>query len=836
MNWDNLTERAQRAIMLSQEEAQRLGNDYLGTEHLLLGLIKEGQGVAYRALSLMNINFQYIFQRIESIVKENKQIRFYDSQTTDITLTPRAKRVLELAYQETQELGHNYIGTEHILLGLIREGEGIAAKVLEETGVDLAKIREVILALIGEQEGFDSRRGGPKVGEKTGQKTKTPTLDQFSRDLTQLAKQEKLDPVIGREKEIQRLIQILARRTKNNPVLIGDPGVGKTVIVEGLAQKIAKGEIPDILKGKRVISLDLSGIVAGTKYRGEFEERMKKIMDEIKRGSGEIILFIDELHTVIGAGAAEGSIDASNILKPALARGELRCVGATTLDEYRKYIERDPALERRFQAIFVSEPSVNETIEILKGLRDKYETHHRVKVSKEAIEAAAKLSARYITQRYLPDKAIDLIDEACASVRLRASVLPAYLTKLDEKAKQMSKEKESAIRAQEFEKAAHFRDEEKKIRAEYERKKLAWEEESRTKEPIVTDDDVAAIVSQWTSIPVGRLLEEEKEKLLNMEKALSEKIIGQSNAINIVSNAIRRAKTGLKDPRKPMGAFLFLGPTGVGKTEFARVLAEYLFGSPDALIRFDMSEYMEKFSVSRLIGAPPGYVGYEEGGQLTEVIRRRSYAVILFDEIEKAHPDIYNILLQIFDNGKLTDSQGRIVNFSNTIIILTSNLWGGEKSSKILGFRADKTESEVDKLLKKESLMNELKKYFKPEFLNRLDDEIIFNTLTEDDILKIVDLLFKRIQEEVAENNIKLTLSPEAKKQLAKEGFDEKFGARPLWRVMEKNISNALSEKILENQISNGDSIYIDFVKEKYEFVKVKSESEDLEKVQVPII
>ena len=822
MNWDNLTERAQRAIMLSQEEAQRLGNDYLGTEHILLGLIREGQGVAYRALSLLGINFQYIYQRIESIVKENKQMRFYDFPSTEVTLTPRAKRVFEIASQEAQDLGHNYIGTEHILLGLIREGEGIAAKVLEESGVDLAKVREVVLTLIGEKDGFDQRKE-VKGGERNNPKVKTSTLDQFSRDLTQLAKQEKLDPVIGREKEIQRLIQILTRRTKNNPVLIGDPGVGKTVIVEGLAQKIVNNEIPDILKGKRVISLDLSGIVAGTKYRGEFEERMKKIMDEIKKASGEIILFIDELHTVIGAGAAEGSIDASNILKPALARGELRCIGATTIDEYRKHIERDPALERRFQAIYVSEPTVSETIDILKGLKDKYEAHHKVKISEEAISSAAKLSARYITQRFLPDKAIDLIDEACSSVRLKASIPPASLKELEEKAKQMSIEKESAIRGQEFEKAAHFRDEEKKMKTEYERLKAKWEEESTFNEPIVTDDDVADVVSQWTNIPVGKLLKEEKEKLLRMEESLAQKIIGQDEVINIVSNVIRRAKTGLKDSRKPVGAFLFLGPTGVGKTEFARVLAEYLFGTPDALIRFDMSEYMEKFSVSRLIGAPPGYVGYDEGGQLTESVRRQPYSVVLFDEIEKAHPDIYNILLQIFDNGKLTDSQGRVVNFSNTIIILTSNLWGGQKSSKALGFTTDKNSSEEDKVLKKENLMNELKKYFKPEFLNRLDDEIVFNSLTQDDILKMVDLLFKKIQGELSDNNIKLTLSNEAKKQLAILGFDEKFGARPLWRVMEKNISNAISEKILQDEIKDEDSIYIDYEDGNFKFVKVKS-------------
>ncbi len=831
MNWDNLTERAQRAIMLSQEEAQRLGNDYLGTEHILLGLIREGQGVAYRALSLLGINFQYIYQRIESIVKENKQMRFYDFPSTEVTLTPRAKRVFEIASQEAQDLGHNYIGTEHILLGLIREGEGIAAKVLEESGVDLAKVREVVLTLIGEKDGFDQRKE-VKGGERNNPKVKTSTLDQFSRDLTQLAKQEKLDPVIGREKEIQRLIQILTRRTKNNPVLIGDPGVGKTVIVEGLAQKIVNNEIPDILKGKRVISLDISGIVAGTKYRGEFEERMKKIMDEIKKASGEIILFIDELHTVIGAGAAEGSIDASNILKPALARGELRCIGATTIDEYRKYIERDPALERRFQAIYVSEPTVSETIDILRGLRYKYEAHHKVMISDEAIISAAKLSARYITQRFLPDKAIDLIDEACASVKLKASIPPISLKELEEKVKDMGKEKESAIRGQEFEKAAQFRDEEKRLRSEYEKLKAEWEEEIKSNEPLITENDVAVVVSQWTNIPVGKLIKEEKEKLLHMEETLSQKIIGQNEVVNIVSNVIRRAKTGLKDSRKPVGAFLFLGPTGVGKTEFARVLAEYLFGTSDALIRFDMSEYMEKFSVSRLIGAPPGYVGYDEGGQLTEAVRRQPYSVVLFDEIEKAHPDIYNILLQIFDNGKLTDSQGRVVNFSNTIIILTSNLWGGQKSSKVLGFTTEKNSSEEDKVLKKENLMNELKKYFKPEFLNRLDDEIVFNSLTQDDILKIVDLLFKKIQEELIDNNIKLTLSNEAKKQLATLGFDEKFGARPLWRVIEKYISNAISEKMLQDEIEDGDSIFIDYEDGNFKFVKIKANK--LKKTSVP--
>jgi ATP-dependent Clp protease ATP-binding subunit ClpC len=830
MNWDNLTERAQRAIMLSQEEAQRLGNDYLGTEHILLGLLREGQGVAYKTLTLLGVNFQYIYQRIENIVRENKQVKFYEPSTSEITLTPRAKRVLEIASQEAQDLGHNYIGTEHILLGLIREGEGIAAKVLEECNIDFVKVREVVLTLIGEKESSDPKKYA-KDNEKTFVRTKTPTIDQYSRDLTQLAKQDKLDPVIGREKEIQRLIQILTRRTKNNPVLIGDPGVGKTVIVEGLAQKITDNEIPDILKNRRVIALDLSGLIAGTKYRGEFEERMKKVMDEIKKASGEIILFIDELHTVVGAGAAEGSIDASNILKPALAKGELRCIGATTIDEYRKYVEKDPALERRFQSIFVSEPTVDETIDILKGLRNKYEKHHKAKISTEAIVASATLSDRYITQRFLPDKAIDLIDEACSRVKLISSVPPVEFKELEEKAKLLNREKEEAIKAQEFEKAANLRDEEKNIRSELEQRKSKWDEELKTNEPIINEDDIAEVVSQWTDIPVGKLLEEEKEKLLNMESALKEKIIGQDEAINTISNAIRRSKTGLRDPNKPVGAFLFLGPTGVGKTELAKVLAEYLFRSMDSLIRFDMSEYIEKFSISRLIGAPPGYVGYEEGGQLTEAIRRKPFSVILFDEIEKAHPDIYNILLQIFDNGKLTDSQGRVTNFSNAIIILTSNIWDGFDSSKILGFQTQKNPTEENKIVKKEIIINELKKFFKPELLNRLDDEVIFNSLNEEAILKIVDILFKRIQKEISDKRIILKLTDDARKELSIEGFDKKFGVRPLWRLMEKRLSNALSEEILQNKISEGDTILIDYTDLVFTFLKVKTE--DLENVVV---
>lgn len=832
MNWDNLTERAQRAIMYSQEEAQRLGNDYLGTEHLLLGLLREGQGIAYRALSIAGVNFTYIFQRIEGIVRDNRQFRYYENTTNEITLTPRAKRVLEIASQEAQELHHPYIGTEHILLGLLREGDGIASKVMEETSLDPFKTREIILNLISDRDhGEMIQKSSSPDTAKVISRTKTPILDQYSRDLTMLAKNAKLDPVIGREKEIQRLIQILTRRTKNNPVLIGDPGVGKTVIVEGLAQKIADGNIPESLSNKRVIALELTSLIAGTKYRGEFEERMKKVMDEIKKASGEIVLFIDELHTVVGAGAAEGSIDASNILKPALARGELRCIGATTIDEYRKHIEKDPALERRFQSILISEPTIEDSIKIMEGIKDKYEKHHKVTIPSETLQAAVKLSARYITQRFLPDKAIDLMDEACARIRLIESSPPPIIKEYEALCDRLINNKNEAMNQKDFEKAAGYRDEEKAIRNQMNQIMEKWADDLKNKEIVVLKDHIAEVVSQWTNIPVGKLLQEDKDKLLLMEKALEEKIIGQNQAISLVSTSIRRAKTGLKDPIKPMGSFLFLGPTGVGKTELARVLADYLFGSPEALIRFDMSEYMEKYSVSRLIGAPPGYVGYEEGGQLTEAVRRQPYSVLLFDEIEKAHPDLFNILLQILDGGRLTDSQGRTVNFSNTIIILTSNICGSWENSKMLGFQSTINIVEQDAITRKENLLNELKKYFRPEFLNRLDDEIVFNTLTEGNILNIVDLLVKKVQEELDDRNMQIVLTPPAKKELAKLGYDKKFGVRPLWRVIQKRIADQLSDAILRDEFQDFDTVQVDFVDENFTFSKLEVEKLEIAKV-----
>ncbi len=795
--FSRFTERARKVIILAKEEAKRFNHDYIGTEHILLGLIKEGEGVAAAVLQNLGLGLETIRLEVEKLVQPGPPTVV----SGDIPFTPKAKKVIELATDEARNLGHNYIGTEHLLLGLIREGEGVASQVLTNLGLDLNKVRQEVMSLLGSATpGFGQPSAPPK--------TKTPALDAFGRDLTVLAREGKLDPVIGRKDEIDRVIQILSRRTKNNPVLLGEAGVGKTAIVEGLAQKIVKGDIPEILRDKRVVIIDLALMVAGTKYRGQFEERIKAIMDEIKR-SENIIIFIDELHTLVGAGGAEGAIDASNILKPALSRGEMQCIGATTLDEYRKYVEKDAALERRFQTIMVDPPTVDETIEILKGLRDKYEAHHKIKFTDDALEAAAKLSDQYISGRYLPDKAVDLIDEAGSRARLNVMTTPPDIKELERKMEQVRKEKEAAVKGQDFEKAASMRDEEKELKAQLEKVKKEWSRQKAEAYPQVTKEEIAEIVAKWTGIPIFKLEEKETEKLLKIEEELHKRVVGQDEAITAMANAVRRSRARLKDPRRPIGSFIFLGPTGVGKTLLGKALAEFMFGDEDAMIQLDMSEYMEKFNVSRLVGAPPGYVGYEEGGQLTEKVRRRPYSVVLLDEIEKAHPDVFNILLQVLEEGRLTDSFGRRVDFRNTILIMTSNI-GAEilRKQGSLGFKSEK--EEVTYQTMKERLLDEVKKTFKPEFLNRVDDIIVFRPLTKEDLFKIVEIevgeVKKRLKEE---HQIVVELSQEAVEFLIEKGFDPVYGARPLKRTIQRFLEDTLAEEIISGRIEKGRPIKV---------------------------
>ncbi len=812
MNGGRFTERANRVIALAQEEARRLHHNAFGTEHILLGLIREGEGVAAKALMSLNVDLGRVRNEVERLVGPGSA-----SPNEGLIPTPRSKRVLELAFDEARRLGHNYVGTEHLLLGLIREGEGVAARVLQNLGVSLDNARMAVMALLG---GESDAGSGARSGEQKS--TATPTLDSFGRDLTQMAREHKLDPVIGREKEIERVIQILSRRTKNNPCLIGEPGVGKTAIAEGLAQRVIEGVVPETLRDKRVMTLDLASVVAGTKYRGEFEERLKKVIDEI-RAAGNVVIFIDELHTLIGAGGAEGAIDASNILKPALARGELQCIGATTLDEYRKHIEKDPALERRFQPITVEPPSVDEAIQILHGLRDRYEAHHRVRISDEALEAAVRLSDRYIADRFLPDKAIDLIDEAASRVRLQSHTAPNNLKELEQGLEQVKKEKEAAVKAQEFEKAANLRDKEQKLKAELQQMQDQWREKQVSSQAVVGEDDIAHIVALWTNIPVQKLAEEESSRLLKLEEILHNRVIGQEEAIKAVSRAIRRARAGLKNPKRPIGSFMFLGPTGVGKTELAKALAEAMFGDEDAVVRIDMSEYMERHNASRLVGAPPGYVGYDEGGQLTEKVRRRPYSVVLLDEVEKAHPEVFNILLQVLEDGRLTDSKGRTVDFRNTVIIMTSNA-GAEtiRRDTTVGFRLqdDQQQSNYEKM--KDKVMDELRRVFRPEFLNRLDEIIVFHQLTETEIGKIVDLMVAEVADRLREFQMELDVSTEAKALLAKEGYDPVYGARPLRRAIQRRIEDQLSEEILVGTIKPGSKVQVGVQDGKLSFAPVE--------------
>ena len=820
--FERFTEKAIKVIMLAQEEARRLGHNFVGTEQILLGLIGEGTGVAAKALKSMGVNLKDARAEVEKIIGRGSGF-----VAVEIPFTPRAKRVLELSWDEARQLGHNYIGTEHLLLGLIREGEGVAARVLENLSVDLNKVRTNVVKMLGETKTSDTGSGSSSMATAGGSssssqpKAKTPSLDEFGRDLTLAAQELRLDPVVGREKEIERVIQILARRTKNNPVLIGEPGVGKTAVAEGLAIRIVNAEVPDILDGKKVIQLDMGLLVAGTKYRGEFEERLKKIMDEIRQ-AGNVILVIDEMHTLIGAGAAEGAIDAANILKPALSRGEIQVIGATTLDEYRKYVEKDSALERRFQTVIIEEPTIDESIQIIKGLKPKYEEHHNLIISDEAIEAAVKLSSKYITDRFLPDKAIDVIDEASSKVRLKVSTLSPEGKELEKELKNLIKEKENAIRNQEFEKASQLRDEEADMKEQIREMSQQYKNEHSANRPTVTEEDVAQVIATMTGVPVTKLTEGETERLLNLEETLHARVIGQNEAVVAISKAIRRARVGLKSPNRPIGSFIFSGPTGVGKTELAKALAEAIFGSEDNMIRVDMSEFMEKHSTAKLIGSPPGYVGYDDGGHLTELVRKKPYSVILFDEIEKAHPDVFNIMLQILDDGRLTDAKGRHINFKNTVIIMTSNVGASMiTTGSKLGFSvsSDESKDKYEKL--KETVTEEMKKAFRPEFLNRIDETIVFSHLSKEEIREIVDLMLKDLFKRLAERELSVEVTDEVKDYLAKDGYSEAYGARPLRRLIQRKIEDSLAEEILSGKYSAGDTIKMVLNDGKIAFEKV---------------
>jgi ATP-dependent Clp protease ATP-binding subunit ClpC len=823
--FDKFTERARKVLQLAQEEAQRFNHNYIGTEHLLLGLVREGEGVAAKVLGNLGVELNKVRSAVEFIIGRGDR-----TVAGDIGLTPRAKKVIELSVDEARRLNHHYIGTEHLLLGLVREGEGIAAGVLESLGVSLDKVRSQVIYVLNQSAAYSQQEGGAPHGKSS----KTPVIDQLGMDLTAAARAGKLDPVIGRFKEIERVVQILSRRTKNNPALIGEPGVGKTAIVEGLAQRIASGDVPETLMGKRLLTLDIGSLVAGTKYRGEFEERLKKIIEEVKN-SGNCVLFIDELHTLVGAGAAEGAVDAANILKPSLARGELQTIGATTLDEFRKYIERDAALERRFQPVLVEEPSIEDTIEILRGIKERYEQHHRLEIADEALKAAAELGSRYVPDRFMPDKAIDLVDEAASRVRMQRASAPPSLKEVMRSLESVQNEKESAIAAQQYELAAEYRDREAQLRSKLEHLEQGWQQEQGKDKPVVTAEDIAHVVGMWTGIPVTQIAEEESARLLKMEDALRDRVKGQDEAVVTVAKAVRRARAGLGDPRRPNGAFIFLGPTGVGKTELVRALAEFMFGTEESMVKIDMSEFMERHSVARLVGAPPGYIGYEEGGQLTEAVRRKPYSVVLLDEIEKAHPEVFNILLQIMDDGRLTDAKGRKVDFRNTILIMTSNA-GAEliRRESGLGFhKAENQQSAQEQYEKmKDKVLQEMKKLFRPEFLNRIDATVVFRALGREQIREIVDLMLSRTQKQLTEQRLVMEATDNAKDLLVDKGFDPVFGARPMRRAIQNLIEDPLAEGLLHGRFQPGDVVLIDRVGEDLTLeTKQSAPAEETEKV-----